>query len=83
MPKTICTEQRSGDAISQSCEPIDDAWTIEAGAQGVIESLRVNVRRDDATLLDRTLQPEYVADRPNGPDCEPLCNQARVELTIE
>jgi hypothetical protein len=83
VPKTECTEMTRGDAVSQSCEWIEDAWLLQGGVQGMVENLSVRVRRDDATLLDRTLEPEYVESRPNGPDCEPLCRQATVELTIE
>jgi hypothetical protein len=88
-----CTEQRTGDAVSQSstqtqtpnthCEPIHGAWLLTAGFYGVAESLRVTVQRDGSTLLDRTLQLEYKESRPNGPDCEPTCLQANVELMME
>jgi hypothetical protein len=80
--KTVCTEQRTNDAISQSCQPVAGAWILEASFYGVSEALRVEVRRDDETLLDETMQLEYTASRPNGPDCEPVCEQARVELDI-
>jgi hypothetical protein len=83
IPRTRCTEERTGDAISQSCEEIPDQSYVSAGLQGVVDSLRVEVRRDGATIFDRTVSPEYRQERPNGPDCEPICQLAEVELTIE
>lgn len=90
---TGCTEQPTGDAVSQSstqmqtpnthCEPIEGAWLLSARFYGAAESLRVTAQRDGSTLLDRTLQPEYEENRPNGPDCEPTCLQANVELMVE
>jgi hypothetical protein len=31
--------------------------------------------------VTRTVRPEYVVSRPNGPDCEPTCRQARVTVS--
>jgi hypothetical protein len=93
IPMAECTEQPTADAVSQSsaqtqtpnthCEPIHGAWLLTASFYGVAESLRVTVQRDGSTLLDRTLQPEYKESGPNGPDCEPTCLQANVELMVE
>jgi hypothetical protein len=91
IPRARCTEQPTGGAVSQGptqmpntdCEPIEGAWLLYADFYGQAESLRVAVRRDGETLLDRTLQPEYEESRPNGPDCEPLCRQANVQLMVE
>jgi hypothetical protein len=83
IPRTRCMEVRTADAISQSCEEVPGQSYVSAGLQGVVASLRVEVRRDGATIFDRTVSPEYRQERPNGPDCEPICQLAEVELTIE
>lgn len=89
VPTAECTGQRTGQAGSQTqepntdCEPIEGGWLLTASFYGVAESLRVTAQRDGTTLLDRTEQLEYEESRPNGPDCEPLCRQANIALTIE
>lgn len=82
MAEAVCTEQRSGDAISQSCTPVPDRWSLNATLEGTPDSLHVRVARDGAQVLEETLALDYEESRPNGPDCDPLCRQAHVELTL-
>jgi hypothetical protein len=81
-PRANCVETRTRDAVSQSCTPIRDHWTLEVSSPGTPATLQARVERDGASLLDTQRELEYEESRPNGPDCEPLCRQAAIRLTL-
>lgn len=37
---------------------------------------------DDVAILDAAAAPSYQDERPNGPECEPVCRQASVSWTL-
>jgi hypothetical protein len=80
--RSACTEQRQGNAISQTCEPIPGEYELHVSLTATPTKLRVRIQRDGEALLDREEQPKYETSRPNGPGCEPECTQARVALEI-
>ena len=43
--------------------------------------ITVTVRTSGGTIT-RTIQPNYIANRPNGPNCPPECRQASVTLQL-
>ena len=45
-------------------------------------SVKITVSRDGAELVQKTLAPQYKTSRPNGPDCEPVCQSASESLMI-
>jgi hypothetical protein len=83
VPQTVCTEQRSRDAVSETCAPVSDHWILQTSLSGTPDSLRVRVSRDSATILDASRTPKYQVTRPNGPDCEPVCHQSQIDLTFD
>ncbi len=40
----------------------------------------VTITHNGQTLVQKTITPTYKTSRPNGPQCEPQCRQASVEL---
>jgi hypothetical protein len=55
------------------------------GVQFVAEGpaqVSVRVRHDDTELGTAEYAPQYTESRPNGPDCEPVCRQAKHETLV-
>lgn len=77
-----CEEHRTADAISQSCTPIPDHYTVEAFVQGTPKNVTIALTRDGTTLLDQSVAPSYSDNYPNGKDCEPVCQGASVDLVV-
>lgn len=78
-----CVTLREGDGVSQSCEPIPDRHEVTLRAYGTPAQLSLTLTLDDSQLLDKSRTLTYAVMRPNGPECEPECRQAEVELTFE
>ena len=71
--------------------PVDlEAYRGEAGqlirvaAYDAIEvaGVRVTIRAADGTEEERSFTPEYRDERPNGPDCPPVCRQAAIRWKL-
>ena len=82
LPELICTEYRTGDAVSQSCTPVPDRWYFAATLEGTPAELTVAVERDGVALLDEHRTLAYRDEYPNGPECDPVCRQASAALTL-
>ena len=78
----ICTEARGASSVSQTCAPIAGEFVLRALVQTTAPELELRIRRDDVPLLAQTLMPSYEIFQPNGPDCEPTCRQAGIEVTL-
>ncbi len=77
-----CTEQVTEDVVSSTCEPVPERHTIQIGIPGTPGSVTLDLKRDGAPLLTRSYEPTYAETRPNGPQCEPVCRQARLEESL-
>ena len=77
-----CTEHRDQNSVSQTCTPIPGHYTLVGSVPGTPSTLGVRVTRDEVLLLEQTLPLTYSTSRPNGPDCEPVCRQASVEVVL-
>jgi hypothetical protein len=92
-PSTPCTPLEhvdGGSAFSSSvCMPDSPpsrlTVTIDLTAQGTHDgdqvSLRVRSVASDQVIVDVTRNVTYGASTPNGPDCEPTCHNAKVDLS--
>lgn len=80
--EVTCVEQRSADSVSQSCTPVPGHFTLSAHVAGAPPALDVILTRDGVQLLAQSLAPTYVRTTPNGEDCDPVCQQASVELGL-
>lgn len=81
-PASVCTEQRRGDAVSESCMLVPGQFVLQANVQGTPPELELRLSRDGTLLAEQTLTAVYETTRPNGPDCEPECRIATVEVTL-
>ena len=82
LPELVCTEYRTGDAVSQSCTPVPDRWYFAATLEGTPAELTVAVERDGVALLDEHRTLAYRDEYPNGPECDPVCRQASAALLL-
>ncbi len=78
----VCRSISEGGAVSQSCEPVADQYELTLSAFGEPTTLTLVLSRDAEELLSENRALTYTESRPNGPDCEPLCRQAQLELTF-
>jgi hypothetical protein len=80
--ETVCMEQRSRDAVSESCTPLPGRFTLQVDIRGTPEVVGVRVERDGVEVTAQDVALAYQESRPNGPGCEPICRQSRAELTL-
>jgi hypothetical protein len=78
-----CVEMKTGSAVSLKCTPIPGRFFEAVTLSGKPAQVRVRITVDGAVVLDRSLQPTYVATQPNGPGCEPTCHQASIAWTFD
>jgi len=81
--QVICTETRTQNAISEACKPVAGQFKLAVSVSATPASFRARATRDDEVVLEATQTPEYEEERPNGPDCEPVCRQAQLELDLQ
>lgn len=80
---TKCTEERTADAVTQRCALIDGQYSLRLSRIGTPKSLVLHSTRDGEHLKDLALDLEYFEERPNGPDCDPVCRQSSQELQLD
>lgn len=81
-PKSVCTETRTRNAVSESCTPVPDKYTLEFSRRDLTpRQVSVALERDGVLLVEETHTLSYRDFYPNGPDCDLPCHNA--ELTIE
>jgi hypothetical protein len=80
---TTCSEQRTAATVNQTCDVVENQWLIEASVPGTPRALHVAVQREGSSLLEHSETVRYSETRPNGPDCEPVCQQSRIELGLD
>lgn len=78
----VCTEQVTEQAVSSTCEPVPERYALQLHIPETPKTLSLSLTRDGQALLSRTYEPAYQESRPNGPQCEPLCRQARIEESL-
>ena len=75
LSETTCTETRCDTIPGRFFETI----TV-AGTPGQIHAWQYV---DDVAILDAAAAPSYEEQRPNGPECEPVCRQASVSWPLQ
>lgn len=81
--KTTCMETRTKDAVTQSCTPLPGQWTLALHREGTPKTVSVRVTRDEQEVASVSQTVSYRENRPNGPDCDPLCRQAQIDVMVE
>jgi hypothetical protein len=80
-----CRLPSSGGTVSCSTTPLiffaDGKMSIEVA--GIPTILTVTVAVDGTTRATQELRPAYTAHRPNGPECEPVCQRALATVTLQ
>jgi len=77
-----CTETDSGTTKSQTCVPIAGHFFEDITVIGKPTQVHVRMTVDGAAVLDRTETPVYQLNQPNGPGCDPVCQQASAQWTF-
>lgn len=54
----------------------------EISFSGAPKQVHVRITRDGATVADQDITPTYRRVQPNGPGCEPICNQASAGIAL-
>lgn len=78
--ETDCESFSTGEKAGQSCRPNGD-YVGRLVIDGTPLRLRVELLDDRGRpLAEQIFDPEYVEEHPNGPDCEPVCREAREQM---
>jgi hypothetical protein len=77
-----CHSVTEGGGVSESCQPIANQYELTLSTFGKPTTLRLVLTRDGEELISENRELSYTESRPNGPDCEPVCQQAQVDLTF-
>ncbi|MDH5674004.1 MAG: hypothetical protein OEZ06_17745 [Myxococcales bacterium] len=76
----VCTSETHADgAESESCRP-DGGFAIRVTAGGTPAVVSLEIVDDAGAATRFDLTPQYETFFPNGPDCEPACDEAHIEL---
>ncbi len=54
----------------------------QVSVMGSPAAVRIIQRLGDVVLLDRSFSPAYRKTQPNGPGCDPICNQTQQEIEL-
>ena len=81
-PATTCMEFQVGNATGYRCDPIPGQFIEQLTLRGARRDVRVVQSVDGVVMLDQSIAPTYKLTRPNGPDCEPVCEQASATFTL-
>ena len=81
-PAETCMEFRSGNGVGYRCDPIPGQFIERLTLRATPSQMRVVQSVDGVALLDQAMAPTYEAAYPNGPECEPVCQQATATLSL-
>jgi hypothetical protein len=80
--ESTCTETTTGSNKSLSCVPIPGRFFEDITVTGKPAQVLVRLSVDGAVVLDRIETPGYVSSEPNGPGCDPTCQQASAQWML-
>ena len=76
-PDHACTAPDVMLGISGSALPSDQHALTGVIFTGTPKAVKLSLARDGKVLATGEYYPTYTTSRPNGPDCEPVCTQAK------
>jgi hypothetical protein len=79
---TTCESGCDGGVCWNRCTPVAGSFYQRVSVQGAPARLQITLSRDSAALVTTDLAPTYQETRPNGPNCEPVCRQASIDLAV-
>jgi hypothetical protein len=71
-----CTTTETPTVKTQNCAPVPGQFSEQLSLDGAPVDVHVRLTVDGTVVVEQTTRPSYVAMRPNGPGCDPLCHQA-------
>jgi hypothetical protein len=77
-----CTDASVQLGVSGSALPAAQQGLVGLNFTSAPAKVTVTVTRDGAMIGTKDFSPTYKKSQPNGPDCEPTCNNASVALPI-
>jgi hypothetical protein len=81
-PTAVCSEMKHADGTrSESCVPVPDRAKLRASFMGTPAQVAITLVHDGAEVLSWQQRVRYRSERPNGPNCDPVCKQAGLELS--
>ena len=80
--QSSCRAVTSGDAETETCVPMPGRFQLELWLQSTPQQLDLRILRDGQAVLEQTVSPQYEGSQPNGPDCEPTCRGAQLQMQI-
>jgi hypothetical protein len=82
-PAARCaTVQLPGGAVGEQCTPIAGASSESITVAGTPAQVTLRQTVAGAVILDRSVAPSYQVSQPNGPGCDPLCQQAAAQWVL-
>ena len=82
VPATSCTTNSTDAADTLQCTAIPGRFVELITVAGIPVHVRVQQSVDGNAVLDETALPSYQPIQPNGPGCEPICQQATQSWTL-
>lgn len=75
-------ELKFGVGESGCALPPDQHTLSEVHLETLPKEVKIRIVRTGTVLADVAFTPAYRESRPNGPDCEPVCNSASEKITV-
>ena len=79
---STCTETDTASSKSLTCVPIAGHFFEDITVTGKPTQLHVRLTVNGVAVLDRSETPGYTQSQPNGPTCNPVCQQADSQWTF-
>jgi hypothetical protein len=79
---STCTETDTASSKSLTCVPIAGRFFEDITVTGKPAQLHVRLTVNGAAVLDQSEAPRYTSNQPNGPGCDPICQQADAQWTF-
>ena len=77
-----CAFGCDGQACGQQCMWLRGQFVIEVMMYATPSRLEVVLSRDGEQLVAQEVRPAYEESTPNGPECGPVCRQAKVDVAV-
>lgn len=77
-----CVSSSNSQTTTLTCTPVAGMFSEIVTITGKPTTIHLTQTVNGATALDQTLTPAYTTSQPNGPGCDPVCEQASAVLTL-
>jgi len=77
-----CTNPLMKPANQEPCVPLPGQFVVSGGIEAAPKTLTLSLTRDGSSIVSRTVRPTYKQNRPAGPGCGSVCEQAHESITL-